>query len=543
MRRALLRSAVAVTAVAALTACGTAQHIATGSGGSSLGASSPPAQTTPSIPTPSGTPTTPTHPGPPSSNGSLPAGFGSGPPGSGLQRFYSQQVTWSDCGDGDTCASIWVPLDYAHPDGDAITIKAKMQPAGDPANKVGTLFINPGGPGGSGIDYLGYVDLDPSITNVYDVVGFDPRGVASSTPVECVSDHELDVYVASDPTPDTPAEIQRMRQLWSIFTRGCVEHSGPLLAHVSTIEAARDMDILRAVVKDPSFNYYGASYGTYLGATYAALFPKRVHRMVLDGAVDPKASPHTSEVHQARGFQTALTAYLTDCVSSGNCPLGSSVAVAQQQIIQLFAGIDANPLPTNDGRQLTEGLAFLGFIVPLYNRSNWQYETQALEQALEGHGDLLLYLSDQYTDRDAAGHYSDNAIEVQSAVSCLDHPEHETVAQIEAGKGAFLRASPVFGPVAMWWPYACSNWPVVPTLPQPDYAAPGAAPIVVIGTTRDPATPYSQAVRLSQELDSGVLLSRDGDGHTAYSSGNPCIDGAVDTYLVTGKPPKGGTMC
>jgi len=541
MRRSPLRSAAAAAVFATLAACSTANGIASGPQDQTPSADSP---TSPSVPTPSAaSPPTPTDTAPTSPPSTLPPGFGQGPPGSGLARFYNQQVSWTDCGAGDTCASIWVPLDYADPNGDAITVKAKMQPASNSANKVGTLFINPGGPGGSGIDYLGYVGLDSSITDVYDVVGFDPRGVGQSTPVQCVSDHDLDVYAASDPSPDTPAEIARMEQLWTAFTQGCVARSGPLLAHVSTIEAARDMDILRAVVKDPTFNYYGASYGTYLGATYAALFPQRVNRMVLDGAVDPKASAHTSEVHQASGFQTALTAYLTDCVSTGNCPLGSTVAIAQQQVIKLFTSIDAHPLPTSDGRQLTEGLAFLGFIVPLYSRANWPYETQALGQALEGHGDTLLFLSDQYTDRDPSGHYSDNALEVQSAVNCLDHQEHESVADIEAGKGAFLKASPVFGPVAMWWPYGCSNWPVSPSLPVPDYSAPGAPPIVVVGTTRDPATPYQQSVRLSQELDSGVLLSRDGDGHTAYSSGNTCIDDAVDTYLVSGSPPKSGTMC
>lgn len=540
MRRAGRLAALAVAVTFALAACGTAQDIAYSPSAPVPGTSPPSATTepptTPTAPTPSAPPTATYDP-------SLPAGFGPGPAGSGLARFYHQPVSWTDCGGGYTCASVWVPLDYAHPDGDAITVKAKMKPAGNQAGKVGTLFINPGGPGGSGIDYLSYVGLDPSITDIYDVVGFDPRGVGQSTPVQCVSDHELDVYAASDPSPDTPAEIATMVQLWTSFTQGCVQGSGPLLAHVSTVEAARDMDILRAVVGDKTFNYYGASYGTYLGATYAALFPQRVNRMVLDGAVDPKASPHASEVHQARGFQTALTAYLTDCVGSGNCPLGNTVATAQQQIIQLFATIDAQPLPTSDGRQLTEGLAFLGFIVPLYNRDSWQYETQALEQALEGHGDTLLFLSDQYTNRDAAGHYADNALEVQSAVNCLDHPEHETVSDIAAGKGAFLQASPVFGPVAMWWPYGCSNWPVAPTVQAPDYSATGAPPIVVVGTTRDPATPYQQSVRLAGELDSGVLLSRDGDGHTAYSSGNACIDDAVNTYLVSGTPPTSGTMC
>jgi pimeloyl-ACP methyl ester carboxylesterase len=543
-----LRAAAVVALLAMLASCGLAGTIAAGSGRGPSDAQPSPAPHRSGPGTP-GAPGSVQRTGSPGQSGTtspsgLPPGFGEGPPGSGLARFYHQRVVWTPCGGGeDTCASIWVPLDYAHPNGEAITIRAEKQPATDPAHRIGTLFINPGGPGASGIKYLSYINLDSDVTSAYDVVGFDPRGVGQSTPVRCVSDHQLDVFNAADPSPDTTGEITRMERLWSAFTAGCVRESGPLLAHVSTIEAARDMDILRAIVRDPTLNYYGASYGTYLGATYAALFPTHVNRMVLDGAIDPEATPHQSEIGQARGFQTALTSYLTQCVDSGNCPLGSSVPVAQHQIVTLFHRIDASPLPTSSGRPLTEGLAFLGFVVPLYNRENWPFETEALEQALEGHGDALLYLSDQYTDRGPSGHYQGNSLEAQAAVNCLDHPEHETVAQIEAGRAAFMRASPVFGPVAMWWPYSCSNWPVKPTLPTPNYAAPGAPPIVVVGTTRDPATPYQQAVRLAHELDSGVLLSRNGDGHTAYSSGNVCIDDAVDTYLVSGTPPAVGTMC
>lgn len=460
-----------------------------------------------------------------------------------MSRFYGQHVSWTACGGSDQCADIWVPLDYTKPDGEAITIKAKRQPATDPGKRRGTLFINPGGPGGSGIDYLGFIGLGSDVTSVYDVVGFDPRGVGQSTPIDCVSDHDLDVYDASDPSPDTPVEVTQFEAQWKHFTDGCVRNSGPLLDHVSTIEAARDMDVLRAVVGDRLFNYFGASYGTYLGATYAALFPTKVGKMVLDGAVDPLAKPITAELGQAAGFEQQMTSYLTYCVGQGRCPLGSSVAGARNRLINLFTQIDAHPLPTSSGRQLTEGLAFLGVIVPLYNRQYWPYETQALRQAVQGSGDTLLALADNYTGRQRDGSYKDNSMEVQSAVNCLDHPEHETLAQIERGGRQFMKVSPVFGPVAMWWPYACSNWPVKPTEPRPNYAAKGAPPIVVVGTTRDPATPYQQAVNLSKELDSGVLLSRNGDGHTAYDSGNTCIKTAVDTYLVGGAVPKNGTMC
>jgi pimeloyl-ACP methyl ester carboxylesterase len=434
-------------------------------------------------------------------------------------------------------------LDYHDPNGQAITLALKRSPAGEPSKRRGSLFINPGGPGASGVDYLDFIGLDPSVTKVYDVIGFDPRGVARSTPVDCLSNRQLDAYLASDPTPDTKAEIQDFQRSWTRYTRGCEQRSGPLLAHVSTVEAARDLDILRALVGDKKLNYFGASYGTYLGATYAALFPTHVDRMVLDGAVDPLANPHTAEIDQAAGFDKALTAYLTYCVGQGSCPLGTSVDAARQRLIELLKALDSSPLPTSSGRQLTEGLAFLGVIVPLYSRSNWPYETAALREALNGTGDTLLRLSDFYSNRQSDGTYKGNSIEVQSAVNCLDHPEHESLAQIEAGAAQFIKRAPTFGAAATWWPFACSNWPVTASEPPPDYSAKGAPPIVVVGTTRDPATPYQQAVNLAKELDSGVLLSRNGDGHTAYGSGNVCIDTAIDRYLVTGKPPPDNTMC
>ncbi|MBA2560143.1 MAG: alpha/beta fold hydrolase [Propionibacteriales bacterium] len=528
-------AATCLAAGVVLAGCSSAEDIA-GNGPTSPRTSVAPSSSAPA-------PRTETTPSPSvGGSGNLPDGFGSGQAGSGLQRFYSQQVDWQDCGQNQ-CAEVWVPLDYDHPNGRAITLALKRSPATNAAQRSGSLFINPGGPGGSGVDYLDYVDLDGRVTNVYDVVGFDPRGVARSTPVDCLSDTDLDAYVASDPTPDDPAEVRQFQGVWSHYTTGCQRRSGPLLAHVSTVEVARDLDVLRELVGDKKLNYFGASYGTYIGATYAALFPRHVDRMVLDGAVDPLANPHTTEIGQAAGFDRALTAYLGYCVDSGDCPLGDSVGGARQALIQFFKRLDASPLPTTSGRELTEGLAFLGVIVPLYSRDSWDYETSALRAALSGNGDTLLLLADYYTDRKPDGSYQDNSMEVQSAVNCLDHPEHESLAQIEAGASEFVKHSPVFGQAATWWPYACSNWPVLSTQPRPDYSAKGAPPIVVVGTTRDPATPYQQAVDLANELDSGVLLSRDGDGHTAYGSGNACIDNAVDTYLVSGKPPADKTMC
>lgn len=528
----------AIALALALGACGGAADVARDAASTSGGAPTSAEQPTASSPS-SDTPSTLS---PPTSSGDVPQGFGDGPSGTGIDRFYDQKVEWTTCGSAE-CAEIWVPLDYADPDGQAITLEAKRNPADDESNRRGSLIINPGGPGGSGVDFVDYIPLDSSITDVYDVVGFDPRGVARSTPVDCLSDAQLDDYLASDPTPDDDAEVQQLQDYWSQFTSGCEAKSGALLGHLSTVEVARDMDVVRAVVGDDKLDYLGASYGTYIGATYAGLFPDKVDRMVLDGAVDPEASPKSSEINQAAGFDTALTAYLQDCVRNGSCPLGDDVNSARDRLIALFQELDSEPLPTSSGRDLTEGLAFYGVILPLYSKDNWPYLTTALQEALSGSGDTLLLLSDSYSGRQPDGSYSDNSLEVQPAVSCLDHPEHKTVDQIQAEGQRFIRRSPVFGPAAMWWPYACSNWPESSAEPQPDFSAVGAPPIVVVGTTRDPATPYQQAVNLARELDSGVLLSRDGDGHTSLGAGNTCIDTAISTYLVEGTPPDDGTEC
>jgi pimeloyl-ACP methyl ester carboxylesterase len=472
----------------------------------------------------------------------LPDGFGEGPPGTGMSRFTDQTVDWQSC-EGGECADIWVPLDYDDPDGLAITVKAQRQVATDPSKRRGSLFINPGGPGESGIDYLGYIGLPDSVRAEYDLIGFDPRGVATSTPLDCLSDSDLDTYLASDPTPDNDAEIQQLQDDFANYAQGCIDRSGPLVKHVSTVDVARDLDLMRELVGDEKLNYFGASYGTYIGATYAGLFPKHVGRMVLDGAVDPLADPHQVALDQTKGFEDALGAYLQYCIDQGNCPLGDTVDDGKQRLLDFFKQVDQEPLSTSSGRDLTESAAFLGVVVPLYSRDSWPYLTQAMQQAFDGQGDALLALSDFYNKRSPDGSYSSNSAEAGTPINCLDHPENLSMQQILANRQEFLDEAPVFGNVGMWFDYGCSNWPVKPTEEQPDFSAKSADPIVVIGTTHDPATPYEQAVHLAKELDSGVLLSRDGQGHTGYNSGNTCINDAVNTFLLTGKPPQDGTTC
>lgn len=470
-----------------------------------------------------------------------------------LARFYAQKPTWTRCAAGADrslvattaeCTTIEVPLDYAAPAAGTITLALDRVPATDRGHRIGSLLVNPGGPGGSGLDYAKAADriLGAKLRARYDVVGFDPRGVGESTPVKCLTDTQLDAFIATDPDPATPAEIAATGQQAKILAAGCAAESGRLLPHVGTRDAARDMDVIRAVVGDARLTYLGKSYGTFLGAVYAGLFPSRVGRVVLDGAIDPALTSTQLDLGQAAGFQTAVEAFLADCIGQRACPLGNTVPAAEAKLTQLLEGVQRRPLPTGTDRQLTGGQAFLGVVAPLYDRQSWPTLRQALTELAQGRGDTLLRIADLYADRGPAG-YTSNANEVIYAVNCLDRPDTETVAQVQAQVPAFERASPVFGRALAWGSLPCTDWPVKSGVTPGPIRAAGAPPILVVGTTRDPATPYRWAKSLARELASGVLLTRDGDGHTGYFVGNSCIDSSVETYLLDGTPPADGTRC
>ncbi|MGA8850556.1 MAG: alpha/beta hydrolase [Aeromicrobium sp.] len=461
-----------------------------------------------------------------------------------LARFYEQDLTWQDCGPAQ-CTKVTVPIDYADPSAETLTLAVRLYPA-EKGSAARSIFVNPGGPGGSAIDYAASMSrqFGSTVTDMYDVVGVDPRGVGESTPLECLSDRQFDAFTETDPDPDDPGEVTALRQSVSDLGEACQQQSGALAAHVSTEEAARDMDVVRALLGRTTFDWFGASYGTQLGATYANLFPQRVGRMVLDGAVDPLESSIEASLGQATGFQRAFDAYAEACIAQGDCPLGSSVIEARQAATDLLDRLDSQPLKTTGDRVLTEGQAFYGLALPLYDEQSWPVLTQALTQALEASdGTVLLALSDAYFSRQSDGRYADNIGQVIYAVTCLDSADAPDIDTVRAALPDFVQASPVFGRALGWGAFGCTDWPIKPTTPQGAVPAKGAAPIVVIGTTRDPATPYESAVELADQLESGVLLTREGDGHTAYSSGNQCITQAVDAYLVKGTVPKDGTIC
>ncbi|GJF28369.1 proteinase [Kitasatospora sp. NE20-6] len=462
-----------------------------------------------------------------------------------LAPYYAQKLDWKTCDGEFQCAEFTVPLDYEHPGDGDITLTAARQTATPGGKRLGSLLLNPGGPGGSAVDYLEGVarTYDPQVRAAYDLVGLDPRGVGRSTPVRCLSGPRMDAYAAADITPDDQAEVDALVAVDKEFAAACKDGSGGVLAHVSTVEAARDMDVLRALLGDDRLHYLGKSYGTFLGATYAGLYPDKVGRMVLDGAMDPSLDARAGNRTQAGGFETAWAAFAKDCAGRDGCPLGSTEQEVGRRLTELFASIDAKPLPTDSGRPLTEAQATTGVIQAMYAEFLWPQLRSALTDAVAGDGTALLALSDEYYERAADGSYP-NLIAANMAVNCLDLPAPFTGPEgARAAEQDFAQASPHFGRDMAWMALSCTYWSHPPTGEPHTVPAAGAAPIVVVGTTRDPATPYAWAQSLAAQLESGRLVTYDGDGHTAYGRRNTCVDGAVNRYLLGGEAPEDGTHC
>ncbi|MFF1902270.1 alpha/beta hydrolase [Kitasatospora sp. NPDC058218] len=487
-----------------------------------------------------------------------------------LAPYYGQRPTWQPCDDGFECTTFTVPLDYEHPGGGDLTlsaVRALAAPAGSGSGaregaepgagsgsgsggagggRLGSLLLNPGGPGGSAVEYVEAVakTYDSAVRARYDLVGLDPRGVGRSSPVTCLTGERMDAYTAADITPDDQAEIDALVAADREFAEGCRQQAGDRLAHLSTVEAARDMDILRALLGDERLNYVGKSYGTFLGATYAGLFPGRTGRMVLDGAMDPSLDALSGNRTQAGGFETAWAAFAEDCAKREDCPLGRTEQQVGDQLTALFAAVDAKPLTTADGaRRLTESQATTGVIQAMYADFLWPKLRTALADAKAGDGTALLKLSDSYYERGPDGSYP-NLMFANMAVNCLDLPApFAAPADVQQAVPDFERTSARFGRDMAWMALTCTYWPVRATGAAHTVRAAGAAPIVVIGTTRDPATPYAWAQSLAGQLESGRLLTFDGDGHTAYGRHDACVDGVVNGYLLGGAAPEQGKRC
>lgn len=464
-----------------------------------------------------------------------------------LQSFYGQSVDWHTCDSTFECASIEAPLDWASPQQSSIQLSLIRHRA--TGQSEGSLLVNPGGPGGSGVgfirDSLDYA-VSPTLQQHYDIVGFDPRGVGSSSAVSCLDAAEMDSYLY-DILPGTRGSADWIAEATAseqAFADACSENTGELLQFVDTQSAARDLDLIRAVLGDPKLNYLGYSYGTYLGANYAELYPERVGRMVLDGALDPAASNIDVNVAQAQGFEQQLRVYLTDCLAGTDCPFaGQSVDQAMQTIRKVLEQLDVTPLTSADGRKLGADALLTAIVYPLYSDRAWPRLSQMFAALQQGDASLAFELADGYNGRNPDGTFLDNSTEAFSAINCLDYEYDASPQAMAADRARLEAAAPVIGTFFAYGDIGCAVWPYQTRHVRGPIAAAGSAPIVVVGTTGDPATPYQWAVNLSEQLENATLITYQGNGHTAYNKSNACVNDAVDAYFVSGTVPAAGLTC
>lgn len=469
-----------------------------------------------------------------------------------------QPVQWEPCGPGGgggqalpvpsgaQCGKIAVPVDYADPEAGAATLALIRFPA--TGDRIGSLIVNPGGPGESGIDAAASIveSLLPEVRERFDLVGFDPRGVGASSPaLWCNSDADND-RLRADPQVDySPEGVERIEGETKAFVQRCIDKMGTeFLANVGTASVAKDLDALREAVGDDKLNYLGYSYGTRIGAAYAEAFPDKVRAMILDGAVDPNADPVQADIDQAAAFQQAFNDYAADCAESVSCPLGTDPAKAVDVYRSLVDPLVEQPLKTRDPRGLSYGDAVVGTIMALYSPNLWRHLTQGLTEMTNGRGDVMLALADMYMRRDAQGRYT-NATDARIAVNCVDQPpitDRATVVEEDRRLrevAPFLSYGEFTGNAPM---STCAFWPVPPTSTPHTVSAPGLPPVLVISSTGDPATPYQAGVDLAEQLG-GALLTFNGTQHTVAFQGEQCVDDYAAAYLIDLTLPPPGASC
>lgn len=466
-----------------------------------------------------------------------------------LEGYYKQSVNWKSCGTDLYCGTVKVPMNYRAVSAKSINLAVVYHRA-KAAKPLGYLLMNPGGPGASGFDYV--KDNTDSIGTdklraQYNLVGFDPRGVQNSSAVKCFSRKQMDNYLYGDSgyALGSAKDLAYSKRLAANFAKSCQKNTGELLKYVDTISAAKDMDVIRAVLGEPKLNYLGFSYGTFLGATYAALFPKLVGRFVLDGAINPAVSDEDQLINQIVGFDNALKAYLVDCLKQSGCPFSGSVAAAQKKIAAFLLALETKPIKnTDDSRPVTVWAANTGIIMALYSEDYWEYLTEAFKSAFKGDGTTLMRLADFYNDRAPDGTYSTNITEANIAISCLDSRPSATASAMKKQNARLLKVSPTLGRYWQFGALGCAAWPYPVVKLLKSYAAKGAPTIMVIGTTGDPATPYQQAVDLAHKvLAKGYLVTYKGEGHTAYGRSNSCVDNAVDNFFISGSTSAKEPIC
>ncbi len=442
------------------------------------------------------------------------------------------------------CASLSVPMDRADPEAGEIDLAlARSVATGSPEQRIGSLLLNPGGPGGSGIEFLANAALamPAEIQQSFDLVSWDPRGVAESTPVRCLTDEEKDAQFEGDISPDEQAEFDRAVEDTAEFREACETNHPELIEHMSTADVAGDLEEIRVALGDGQLNYVGFSYGTSIGATYATLFPENVRAMVLDGSVSPSATAEEQLAVGANSFERTYASFVETCDGDPDCALSGRTA---ETVEEVRSTLDAEPLeyPTASGtRELTRDLFDIGLLTAMYQSEIWGTVASAVDDLEGGGAEVILTLADSQIGREPDGSW-DNSTDAQTMVNCADQPERPTVEEaLEAGRRATADA-PTFGEVLATGLLGCVDWPL-PANPVPAWTAAGAPPILVVGTLGDPATPYEWSEEMAATLQGSVLLTYEGDGHTAFLRGGDCINDAVVDYLVELTLPEAGTSC
>ncbi len=444
------------------------------------------------------------------------------------------------------CAKVSVPRDWTKPgSGDEYGIQMIRVRSKDQKNRIGSLLLNPGGPGASGIEIAVYLSfgqllggLPTEITDRFDIIGFDPRGIGQSDPIRCIDAADQDASFATKPDPVSLADFNKLVALNQKIADGCGAKYGAQLPLFSTEQAAKDMDALRTAVGDEKLTYLGFSYGTLLGATYAQLFPTKIRAMVLDGAVDPKQSIVEGSETQAKGFERAFTNFTTWCKATPDrCPISAD---ARKAVTDALAAAETSPVKGRDGRTVTSGWLFLAVVSSLYTESGWVALATSISQLQRGDARGVLQLADQYAKREPDGTYS-NMFDANLAVNCADAKDTPSVAEIRRLQTEWRTKYPLFGAPLATGMLPCTLWPGERD-PYPVGPAVNAPPIVVVGTTGDPATPYENTADLASMLGVGEVLTWEGEGHTAYPS-TPCIVKAVDAYLIDLTAPQKDLRC
>ena len=440
-----------------------------------------------------------------------------------LKEFQNQELKWHNCYKNFQCSTLLVPVDYDKITSDVFHLKVIKFKATDQRQKLGALIVNPGGPGASAFDYAYNAEniVSAVIRQKYDIVGFDQRGVGQSDPIRCLTDKETDEMLAGPMIADTPENQRKMVENAKFFANKCKKLAGDKLTHLSTFESAKDMELLRLALNEPKLNYLGKSYGTYLGTLYASLYPTKVGKMILDGAINPSLSIQEQNLAQARGFELALNQFL------------SENKIRKIEIFNLFKKLQNEPIETRSDRKLNDSLAILGVASALYDdKTGWPKLSLALRQAFDGDGTLLLELSDEYSGRSKTGKYLSNENDIAPIISCLDWPPPNENIKNNMNLKRFVDAAPFFGPFLANNQMVCKYLSSEINKVKLNLKIQITNSVVIIGTTRDPATPYEWAYSLSKIFPNSFLVTFDADGHTGQGRNNSCIDGAVNKYLL-----------